>query len=303
MEFGFDAGVWNDRLNVQLTYYNKTTHDLLVQRPLAVSIGGSDTRFENIGEMSNRGWEGQLQGTFVKTDPVTFELMVGGSYNDNKLVKLGEGIAPIQFNSARQQHRSGYPAGGWWQRPYTYDDANKDGMIARAEVRLADTAVYLGNPLPKTELQFQPALTLFKNVRVQALLSRRAGYKTLNNTDRFRCAFAQNCLAINDPSSPIADQAAAIAALLTTDAGYIQDASFTRLREVSVTFNAPKQWATMARSNALSLTLAGRNLATWTNYKGLDPEVTSTPNQNFSTSDFLTLPPVRYFTARVNLAF
>jgi TonB-dependent starch-binding outer membrane protein SusC len=303
MEFGFDAGVWNDRLNVQLTYYDKTTHDLLVQRPLAVSIGGSDTRFENIGEMSNRGWEGQLQGTFVKTDPVTFELMVGGSYNDNKLVKLGEGIAPIQFNSARQQHRSGYPAGGWWQRPYTYDDANKDGMIARAEVRLADTAVYLGNPLPKTELQFQPALTLFKNVRVQALLSRRAGYKTLNNTDRFRCAFAQNCLAINDPSSPIADQAAAIAALLTTDAGYIQDASFTRLREVSVTFNAPKQWATMARTNALSLTLAGRNLATWTNYKGLDPEVTSTPNQNFSTSDFLTLPPVRYFTARVNLAF
>jgi hypothetical protein len=70
-----------------------------------------------------------------------------------------------------------------------------------------------------------------------------------------------------------------------------------------VTFNAPKRWAEMARSSALSLTLAGRNLATWTDYKGLDPEVTSTPNQNFSTSDFLTLPPVRYLTARINLAF
>ena len=302
-EVGFDAGVANDRLNLQVTYYSKTTRDLLVQRPLAVSVGGSDTRFENIGRMQNRGWEAQLSGTVVKTDPVTFEVLLGGTFNDNKLVELGEGIAPITLNSARQQHRSGYPAGGWWQRPYTYSDANNDGMIARTEVALGDTAVYLGNPLPKREIQFQPALTLYRNVRVQALFSYRGGYLTLNNTDRFRCAFAQNCRAINDPSSPLDEQAAAIAALLTTDAGYIQDATFTRLRELSVTFNAPKRWATMARSNALSLTLAGRNLATWTDYKGLDPEVTSTPNQNFSTSDFLTLPPVRYFTARINMAF
>jgi hypothetical protein len=70
-----------------------------------------------------------------------------------------------------------------------------------------------------------------------------------------------------------------------------------------VTFAAPKRWAAMARAENLGLTLAGRNLATWTNYKGLDPELTSTPNQNFSTSDFLTLPPVRYLTARINLAF
>src|SRR5688572_7202019 len=299
MEFGFDAGIWGDRLNLQLTYYDKTTRDLLVQRPLAVSVGGSDTRFENIGRMRNTGWEGQLSGTIVETDPFKFELLLGGSTNENKLEELGEGIAPIALNSARQQHRSGYPAGGWWQRPYTFSDANNDGMIARSEVTLGDTAVYLGNPLPKTELQVQPAITLFKNVRLQALVSYRGGYKTLNNTDRFRCAFAQNCLAINDPSSALPDQAAAIAALLTTDAGYIQDASFTRLREVSATIAAPREWAAKARMSLLSLTLAGRNLATWTDYKGLDPEVTSTPNQNFSTSDFLTLPPVRYFTARI----
>ena len=302
-EVGFDAGIWGDHLNLQVTYYSKTTRDLLVQRPLAVSIGGSDTRFENIGKMKNTGFEGQLQGALYKSDPVTVELMVGAATNDNKLVSLGEGIAPITLNSARQLHRGGYPAGGWWQRPYTYNDANNDGMIARSEVVLGDTAVYLGNPLPKREFQFQPAVTLFKNVRLQALVSHRGGYKTLNNTDRFRCAFAQNCRAINDPTSPLADQAAAIAALLTTDAGYIQDASFTRLREVSATFSAPKRWAAIAKAQGMSITLAGRNLATWTDYKGLDPEVTSTPNQNFSTSDFLTLPPVRYLTARLNLSF
>ena len=302
-EVGFDAGVANDRVNLQVTYYDKTTRDLLVQRPLAVSVGGSDTRFENIGRMRNKGWEGQISGTVVKTDPVSLELTLGGSFNDNKLEELGEGIAPINLNSARQQHRSGYPAGGWWQRPYTFSDANNDGMIARSEVQLSDTAVYLGNALPKREFQFQPALTLFRNVRVQALLSHRGGYKTLNNTDRFRCVFAQNCLAINDPSQPLEAQAAAIAGLLTTDAGYIEDATFTRLREVSVSITAPRRWAALARTENLSLTLAGRNLALWTDYKGLDPEITSTPNQNFSTSDFLTLPPVRYFTARLNFTF
>ncbi|HEX6054004.1 MAG TPA: SusC/RagA family TonB-linked outer membrane protein [Gemmatimonadaceae bacterium] len=302
-ELGFDAGIANDRLNLQVTYYDKTTRDLLVQRPLAVSVGGSDTRFENIGRMRNKGWEGQISGTVMKTEPVALELTLGGSFNDNKLEELGAGIAPINLNSARQQHRSGYPAGGWWQRTYTYSDANNDGMIARSEVQLSDTAVFLGNALPTRELQFQPALTLFRNVRVQALLSHRGGYKTLNNTDRFRCVFAQNCLAINDPSQPLAEQAAAIAGLLTTDAGYIEDATFTRLREVSVSITAPRRWAAAARTDNLSLTLSGRNLALWTDYKGLDPEITSTPNQNFSTSDFLTLPPVRYFTARLNFTF
>ena len=302
-ELGFDAGIANDRMNLQVTYYDKTTRDLLVQRPLAVSVGGSDTRFENIGRMRNTGWEMQLSGTVVKTEPAVFELMIGGALNENKLEELGEGIAPITFNSARQQHRSGYPAGGWWQRPYTYEDANNDGLIARTEVRLADTAVYMGNPLPKKEFQVQPALTLFRNFRLQALLSYRGGFKTLNNTDRFRCVFAQNCLAINDPTQPIEAQAAAIAGLLTTDAGYIEDASFTRLREVALTVTMPERWANAARAENLSLTLAGRNLATWTDYKGLDPEVTSTPNQNFSTSDFLTLPPVRAFNFRVNLTF
>jgi len=51
------------------------------------------------------------------------------------------------------------------------------------------------------------------------------------------------------------------------------------------------------------LTLAGRNLHTWTNYSGLDPEVNAGAQSNFSTADFLTAPQVRYFTARIALGF
>jgi hypothetical protein len=53
----------------------------------------------------------------------------------------------------------------------------------------------------------------------------------------------------------------------------------------------------------LSLTLSGRNLATWTDYTGLDPEVTFAGAANFSQAEFLSQPPVRYYTARVNVNF
>jgi hypothetical protein len=54
---------------------------------------------------------------------------------------------------------------------------------------------------------------------------------------------------------------------------------------------------------AMELSIAGRNLHTWTKYKGFDPESNSTPGANFSTLDFLTLPPTRSWTARVNINF
>jgi hypothetical protein len=56
--------------------------------------------------------------------------------------------------------------------------------------------------------------------------------------------------------------------------------------------------------NGLSLTLAGRNLATWTDYPGLDPEtVEGGGNVNFSQSEFNTQPPVRFLMARLNYTF
>ena len=57
------------------------------------------------------------------------------------------------------------------------------------------------------------------------------------------------------------------------------------------------------RTQNLSLTLAGRNLATWTNYTGFDPELNWNGSSNFSTAEFLTQPQVRYFTARLSIGW
>jgi len=94
-----------------------------------------------------------------------------------------------------------------------------------------------------------------------------------------------------------------VAGLLGTSAGYIEDASFWKLRKVSVAFDAPADWARRLRASSLSLTLAGRNLATWTNYTGFDPEITFNGTSNYSTAEFFTQPPVRYLTARIALGW
>jgi hypothetical protein len=90
---------------------------------------------------------------------------------------------------------------------------------------------------------------------------------------------------------------------MASDAGYVEDSKYTKLREVSVSFLAPREWANRARAGELRLTFAGRNLKTWTDYTGFDPEVNSTPGNLFSTSDFLTQPPLRVFSARLTASF
>jgi TonB-dependent starch-binding outer membrane protein SusC len=170
-------------------------------------------------------------------------------------------------------------------------------------VSLGDNTAYLGNPLPKREVTLNTTFTLYKFIRVGGVVDHRGGYKLYNATEQFRCVAFQTCRAAYDKTSPLADQAARIASLLGSDAGYVEDASFVKLREVSLTFLAPNEWAKRARASNLSLTLAGRNLATWTDYKGFDPELNWNGSSNFSTADFLTQPPVRYFTARLSFGW
>ncbi len=306
-EFGADLGLWGQKLSLELTHYEKSTTDVLVAVPLAPSLGQTTTQFQNLGRLSNKGWEYTLNADLINNDKFGLNFVVTGSHNINKIINLGylpsgAPIPPIVINSD-QQHRNGYPVGGYWERPYTYNDANGDHILSRNEVTIGDTAVYMGSPTPTHEFSLSPTLTFFRNFRVSALFDHKGGQKLLNLTSRFRCALS-NCQEDFDPNSTLADQAAAIATnVSSTDAGYIQDATFTKLRELSVTVTLPQRLAHEFSARNIDFTVAGRNLHTWTNYRGFDPEVNSTPGTNFSVSDFLTLPPNRTWTARFNVTF
>jgi hypothetical protein len=83
----------------------------------------------------------------------------------------------------------------------------------------------------------------------------------------------------------------------------VENATFTKLRELAFTLIAPESFNRFLGGRGAQLTIAGRNLHTWTKYRGFDPESNSTPGGNFSTLDFLTLPPTRSWTARLSLNF
>lgn len=305
-ELGFDAGFFGDRIGLELTHYDKRTDDLLVAVPLPPTLGLTTTQFQNLGTTSNKGWEFLVNTKFLDMQNVGLNAVVTGSTNTNRLISLGKlpsgaPVPPIVVNT-QQQHRTGVPLGAYFQKSIKFTDANNDGIIARSEVTLSDTAVYLGNPLPRREYSISPELRIMSWLRVNALFDHKDGYKLFNNTRRFRCSFG-NCREAYDKTAPLANQAANIAIALGSDAGYIEDAAFTKLRELSFTLLLPADMSRMFGGRNTSLTIAGRNLHTWTKYTGFDPELNSSPGANFSTSDFLTLPPTRTWTARLSFSF
>jgi TonB-linked SusC/RagA family outer membrane protein len=338
-ELGFDASFIRNRLGLTYTYFNKVTKDQLVAKTLAPSLGvastaftNGTTQFFNLGQATNKGHEITVDLNAVDTRPVKLNLTVTGSTLKNTINDLGKDTEgndlPAQsFNAGQQRHQKGYPAGAWFSRKYTYNDLNGDGVLSRVncvdpyglfvapqiagagacEVVLGDTASaaqYIGNVLPTREFNFIPTLTLFDRVRLTAQLNHRAGHYVFNYTEEFRCTASafSNCRGINDPTAPLADQAAAIARLMGTSTGYTEKGDFTKLREVALTLIAPPSWARRARVSTLNLTIAGRNLATWTDYSGFDPEINSSIG-NFTQFDFLAQPAIRSWTTRVDVTF
>jgi hypothetical protein len=92
-----------------------------------------------------------------------------------------------------------------------------------------------------------------------------------------------------------------------TEGGFWEKGDYTKLREVALTFTAPPSWLQhrFTPGNRLSITLAGRNLKTWTQYTGMDPEAVTAPGgTGVEVEDpFQAVPPPRYVTLRFNLGF
>ena len=309
-ELGVDASFWNDRLNVELTYFHKETSDALIARVLAPSLGVSTTRFENLGSVQNIGWEATLNARIINSRDVSWDATFAGSTIKNELVELGTGIPPVI--SGIQRHTPGYELGSFWERPIlSFEDANDNGIIELAEIVVGDTAVYAGSPTPTREFSLSQTIGLFRGaVRIQGLLDYKGGFKQYNLTEVFRCtSTGNNCQGMHDPSAPLDIQARAVARRFHPRAsnwGYLEDGEFLKLRELSLTYSLPNRVAGMFGAQHASLTLGGRNLATWTGYTGVDPEVNGAGQgafNGFGVQDFLTQPQVRTFLLRANFTF
>ena len=91
-----------------------------------------------------------------------------------------------------------------------------------------------------------------------------------------------------------------------SDYGYVANGSFWKWREVSFTLTTPDNWSRRFLSgHSAQFTFSGRNLATWTKYRGLDPEVSQfggafNPAANLQ---FFEQPPLRYWIGRIDISW
>ena len=309
-ELGIDLSLFHDRINTDLTYFHKETTDALIARVLAPSLGISTTRFENLGSVSNQGLELTVNARVVEGRNVTWDAIFAGSTLKNRLDELGKDIPPVI--SDVQRHTPGRPLGAFFERPIkSFDDANQNGIIELNEIVVGDTAEYRGSPQPTKEFSLSNIVTLFRGkLRLFGQLDYKGGFRQYNLTEVFRCtATGNNCQAMMDPSTPLDLQARAVARRFhgsATNWGFIEDGEFLKLREVAITYNFPDRWANAMRAQRVNLTLAGRNLHTWTGYTGVDPELNQVGQATFNgfqVRDFLTQPPIRTFIVRANLTF
>jgi len=303
-EIGGEVTLFDSRAYLDVTYYNKRTSNALIARQLPPSAGGPINRFENLGAVVNRGVEALANLHLLDMPNFGFDLTVNAAYNTNFIADMG-GLPPIIGTTTRQTQ--GYPINGWWQRPYTFQDLDGNGIITANEITVADSAVFVGYANPRWEVVYLPGFDLFnKRLRIQGLFDHKSGYYQLNGTERIRCESRLNCEGLVDPKAPLWEQARVVALRETpsrTQWGFIEKASFVRLREASATYELPAAWAQSFRATRASFTIAVRNLWKATGFSGIDPEANYFEGATGIVSNFQTSPPPTYWTFRLNVGF
>jgi TonB-dependent SusC/RagA subfamily outer membrane receptor len=311
IESGLDVELYGGRLGLELTYYRAKTRNVLVRRSLPPSTGAPTTRWENLASVLNWGFEAGVSATPLASRAVRWEFHLGGSINHSELLKLAEGVTvPSDFSDP--EFREGYPAGSRWARPIeSYGDTNGDGILTPDEVVIAEEEKLLGPQLPQRELSLHNTITLGDRIRVHALFDYRGDFIVRNGTAGGRCA-TYTCRAVWDPETPLEQQARVVAFQHPdggTNWGFYEKGDFVKLREAGVTFFAPSSWTGRFGADGVTLSLTGRNLATWSDYSGNDPEVNTWGSSHphgtatWGSSDWHAQAPFRYWTARVNVSF
>ncbi|HET9453257.1 MAG TPA: TonB-dependent receptor, partial [Gemmatimonadaceae bacterium] len=312
IELGIDGTFWDNRINTELTYYDKSSKDALVSRILPPSTGsGATSRLENLGEVRNWGWEGLLNAQLVQMDAFGWDVTLNGSTNSNELVSLG-GVPPITGSTIEQ--REGYPLNGWWQRRLVgWEDKDGDGIIeyfadsTQSEITVSGDRQFHGYSVPRHEVAFTNGIDLLsRRLRIAAMIDYKGGHKVYNNTERIRCASRLNCAGLVDPKSSHFEQARTLLVRVhpaRSQAGFFEDGDFLRFRELSVSYTAPESFASRyLRGRSAVLSLAARNLGMiWTKYTGVDAEAFGTTGD--SPSSFQAFGPPTYYSARLTLGF
>ncbi|MDP1891302.1 MAG: SusC/RagA family TonB-linked outer membrane protein [Gemmatimonadaceae bacterium] len=321
LEVGFDAGFFDNRLSAELTYFRKTTKDLIIARPISPSLGFNANPLANIGSVLNSGLELSLNLDALRLRDVEWSVRAGVNTLHNELTSLGTGANEVLPFVLGQAGRTivGEQLGVFVSKKIQSID------VANSKVIVSDTLTPMGNLWPTLEWNLTNTVTLFKNFRFSAMFDAKRDFLVQNYTAFFRetqlvrSNLRLDTLALSKyerlrhygdltPGKPafVTDKGNSATVSDVLDA-YLEKGDFVRLRELSATYTVPSAWLTSLRAvSGASITFAMQNVKLWTDYTGSDPEINAQPtgvNGGFSRQDFLTMPNPRKSIVRVNFNF
>ncbi len=325
-DVGLELGFFQNRLNVSVGYYTKTTSDLLHIQTLP-STTGFTSYSANIGTIENSGTEIDISSTLLENNNFKWSIKSNISFLANNVVSVVDQYAPdgrqtvitSGFGSAIVKGR---PLNAFIGLKYLgvdpgtgkpiYADFNNDGVID-----VLDQTV-IGNGTPKYMGGFTNSIS-YKGLSLDVFFQFIGGNDVLNYTN-------QRLNLFNSPDSP--ESALGLSAdfsrrwrkpgditdvpkaeydnLLTNfvSSRYISDGSYLRLKNISLAYDFNSSVLSKVKLRTARIYFTGSNLLTFTRYDGADPEVSSFANTSTAQgTDYNTLPQTKMYTVGIQVGF
>ncbi|MBO9682639.1 MAG: SusC/RagA family TonB-linked outer membrane protein [Flavisolibacter sp.] len=319
-EIGTDMSFFGDRLGLTFNWYHKRVEDLLINRQVAPTTGYSSL-LDNFGSLENKGIEVVLHGAPIGNKDLRWDITAIFNRNRNKVLEVGSALTLFSTNGgAPVALIQGYPVGifygtffavdaggnlvkngtgfpqiekGTQNRPTVYTpqrDAN--GLPTGTTLRKV-----IGDPNPDWTGTLVNELSYKKfNLRVQ--LDAVQGVDVFNADFRTRQGVGNGKEAEKEHLGIY--PRGYINSIYQVEQWRVDDGSFVKLREVALSYS----FGNFKFFRDLTISLTGRNLVSWDNYKGYDPEVNAAGQSTLLRGiDFGTVPIPRTYKLGVNARF
>ena len=334
-EVGFDTRFFNNRLSLSATYYNRTSEDVLLSLPTPPSNGFS-TELRNAARISNKGFEIDLSGKIIKNENFTWNANINFTQNRSLVEDMaGAGYFTLDgFTSTSSGVAEDQPfavlRGGVYDR-----DANGNFVLnANGFPTAAATNEFIGDPNPDWRGGLGTTVS-YKGITLSAQLETSQGNDVWNGTRGVLNFFGIHPDTANETvaSQDLLNANGELITAGTTFRGYevdfgggpvavdqrwwttngggfgdvsepfIEDASWTRLREVSLFYDFNKNVTDKLGIESLQIGVTGRNLFLWTDIEGFDPDNNLTGASKGRGLEYFSNPGTRSFITTLRLSF
>lgn len=303
LEIGTDMSFFNNRLGLTFSYYNKNVTDLLLPVVIAPTTGFSSLLDNISGTLKNKGIELMLTGVPVKTEDFSWTSTLIYNRNRNKIEGSGAQRLISTNAGAPVSITDGYPVGvfygTYFERTSTGDIATNPAGIPLTAGQAAGNVLrkVIGDPNPDYTGSFVNDFT-YKKLSLHIQLDAVQGGDVWNADWRTRQGVGNGKVAEAEQLGQL--PRGYVAGAYNVEEWRIDDGSFVKLREISLSYNIGK----VKFVKDLTINISGRNLVSWDNYKGYDPELNAGGQSTILRNiDFGAVPIPRTFSFGLQAKF